>query len=264
MKKIALISILIVEALFIVILGLQILAKAKENLSLRLEIKQVAQDLQTKETQAKELGTQLEESNKVRGELESKVKGLTETQKVMEAKMDGMKQATDTLAKQFDTQQRDMFRELADLTEKNKETIVAFLDKIRSIIHMKMSLERISAPSTYESIRSPARDVPLGKIVVSASAKRSREKYEKRVEAPLGPESIGKVLNVDSKYGLVIVDLGKEAGVKPGMRYTVLRDQRKVGQIVLREIYKGMSVAETVSDKTGLAIQQGDRLANAE
>ena len=262
MKKIALISILIVEALFIVILGLQILAKAKENIGLRLEIKQVQQDLQAKDAQVKDLGTQLEESRAVRGVLETKVKDLSEAQKVMEAKMDGMKQATDTLAKQFDSQQKDMFKELSDLTEKSRETIITFLDKIRGIIDMKMSLERIPAPTARESVRPSARDVALGKIVVSA--KRPREKYEKKEEAPLGPESVGKVLNVDTKYSLVIVDLGKEAGVRPGMKYTVLRDQRKVGQIVLREIYKGMSVAETVPDKTSLPIQQGDRLVEAE
>jgi len=254
MKKIALISILIIEALFIVILGLQILYKSKENLNLRLEIKQAMQDIQSKEATLKDLSSQLEESHKAKSELEVKVRDLTEAHRVVEAKMEGMKTATDTLARQFDTQQKDMFKQLDDLTEKNKETIIAFLDRIRSIIHMKFSSEYIPPTSVRDIglIKQPGREVTLKKIVV---------KKPKAQEMPIGPEPVGKVLNVDNKYNLVIVDVGLEHGVKPGMKYTVLRDQKRIGQIVLREIYKGMSVAETVLDKTDQRIKQGDTIA---
>jgi len=254
LKKIVFISILILETLLIIIIGIQAVQKGREALGLRLEVKTRTDELSVKETKMKELETELGDSRKMRTDLEGQVKTLTETAKLLEGRLEGMKASTETLVKQFEAQQKQILSQLSGLTQDNKETLQSFLAKIRTIIRTKVS----GQPGSQEAAEAPTGDITLQRIVVKKSREGAASSGAAEKAEPT--RAAGTVLNVDSKYNLVIVDIGQEQGARPGMRYSVLRDEKKIGEVILREIYKGMSVAEAVESKTARQLRPDDKL----
>ena len=250
-KKITFISILILETLLIIIIGVQAVQKAREAVGLRLEVKSRTEELAGREARLKDLESELGESKKARADLEGQVRTLAETAKLLEGKLEGMKASTETLGKQFEAQQKQILSQLSGMSQDSKDTLKSFLDRIRTMIHTKVA-------GRAETSGAPSGDITLQRIVV----KRPRE--EASAAGPLSrPEATridGTILNVDNKYNLVIVDIGQEQGVRPGLRYSVLRGEKKIGEVILREIYKGMSVAEAVEEKTERPLKPNDRL----
>lgn len=51
----------------------------------------------------------------------------------------------------------------------------------------------------------------------------------------------GKILEVNREYNFVIVNLGKDDGVKKGMVFMVYRDRRLIGKVEVEEVFSDMS-----------------------
>jgi hypothetical protein len=123
---------------------------------------------------------------------------------------------------------------------------------------------KITLEKEVEKLRAGETPPPKeDNVAGSASAPVNLEKVT--VQAGKQPiqidsEHVGSVLDVDNKYNFVVIDLGEENAVKKGMKFMVLRKEKKIGEIILKEIYKGMSLAETIEDKTEGRIKRGDRL----
>jgi hypothetical protein len=73
---------------------------------------------------------------------------------------------------------------------------------------------------------------------------------------PAGPPLKGKVMGV--REDLVVLSLGKDESVKPGMVFRVSRGSQYVGEIQVRTVYKDMSGAQIVYLVEGTQIQEGD------
>lgn len=73
----------------------------------------------------------------------------------------------------------------------------------------------------------------------------------------------GKVQRVDRKFGMVVISVGEDDGVKPGMEFTVYRgDDGYVGKVVVTEVDRELSVARVdklVSDE----VKVGDNVSAA-
>ncbi|MCM8795455.1 MAG: rod shape-determining protein MreC [Candidatus Omnitrophica bacterium] len=253
--------IVILEAVLIVILAINGFKKTKENLALRLQLKSKEQEtLLEKETLVKDLQQQLMAMQMARADLENEVKRLNETAKVLEGKLQGSKEATEILARQFGDQQKDIFERFNNITVENRKTFTSLLNKIEQLLHTKAILEKKlhalqkennSEDTTLASSKNS--EVDLGKISVT-----NRETtYPENI---LGYNYAGSILDVDNQYNFVIIDLGQESGVKPGSKFAVIRNKKKIGEIVLREVYKGMSLAESIIDKTPYRLRRGDKL----
>ena len=51
----------------------------------------------------------------------------------------------------------------------------------------------------------------------------------------------GKVLEVNRKFDFVIINLGKEDGIKKGMMFMVYRDKKLLGKVEAEDIFPKMS-----------------------
>lgn len=51
----------------------------------------------------------------------------------------------------------------------------------------------------------------------------------------------GRILEINREYNFVIVNLGKEDGVKKGMVFLVYRDKRLLGRVEAEDVFNDMS-----------------------
>lgn len=51
----------------------------------------------------------------------------------------------------------------------------------------------------------------------------------------------GKILEVNRKYNFVIINLGKEDGIKKGMVFMIYREKKLLGKVEVEEVFKEMS-----------------------
>lgn len=51
----------------------------------------------------------------------------------------------------------------------------------------------------------------------------------------------GRILEINHEYNFVIVNLGKEDGVKRGMIFLVYREKKLLGKVEVEDVFKDMS-----------------------
>lgn len=51
----------------------------------------------------------------------------------------------------------------------------------------------------------------------------------------------GKILELNREYNFVIINLGKEDGVKKGMIFLVYRERKLIGKVEAEEVFQDMS-----------------------
>jgi septal ring factor EnvC (AmiA/AmiB activator) len=245
----------ILESVVIFFLSVLNFQKAKAYLDLKLEVKSKEEALQEKESKINELNKQLEEIKLIRQELEKKVESLTATQSLLEEELRKSKETTQNFLQKITQQQRDIFEKFGNLTEENRKTYLSLISKMEKVLSAKLALERelekvrSSLVSTQESPSEQSPKVNLEKIVV---------------QKPKETETLGSILSVNNEYNFIFTDLGAEKNIKPGMRFLVLRNKKKIGEIVIKEVYKGLSLAEPDLEKTELRLRIGDKLIPAE
>jgi len=252
-QKQAIIGILILETVAIFSLGISNLQKSKTIVGLRLEIKSKLEELTAKDASIKELQKQAEELRNTAIMAEEKTKGLAENQKIMEGKVEGAKQSTEILAQQFGRQEKDVFEQIRSLTAENRKTYIVLLSKIETLLQAKTNLEK-----TIEKYRSAGADAEI--TPSTQQVQLNKIAVQKKNNPEPTAQYAGTVLEVNNEYEFAVVDIGKEKGVKPGVRFSVLRNEKKIGEIVIREVYNGMSIAEAVMEKSTLRFKRGDKL----
>ncbi len=88
---------------------------------------------------------------------------------------------------------------------------------------------------------SPAEDVHLGQIVVSAT-----------------PNLEGKVLVVNPKFRFVIVDLGSEEKMDPGTVLNIYRSGQYIGKVQVEEVRESVSACRILPEWTRQEIREND------
>ncbi len=68
----------------------------------------------------------------------------------------------------------------------------------------------------------------------------------------------GKVLVVDSQWGFVIIDKGRNEELQPNVVFIVHRDQEPVGKIRVKKVEDNLSIAEISHTWDGQAFSEGD------
>lgn len=68
----------------------------------------------------------------------------------------------------------------------------------------------------------------------------------------------GKILKANPSYNFVIVDLGKNDGVKPQTALAVYRDANQIGEIKIEKVYDELSVGKAAFRWTGNEMGVGD------
>ncbi|MBI4335566.1 MAG: hypothetical protein HY589_02815 [Candidatus Omnitrophica bacterium] len=78
-------------------------------------------------------------------------------------------------------------------------------------------------------------------------------------EVVITPESSsGKILKANRDYNFVIVDLGRNDGVKAGERFIIYRDDKETGEAVIEKVYDELSVGKAAFAWTGDEVRVGD------
>lgn len=75
-------------------------------------------------------------------------------------------------------------------------------------------------------------------------------------------EVYGKVERVDGKFGIVVISVGEDDGVRAGMEFTVYRDEGYVGKVIVTEVDKELSVAR-VDKSVSNEVKVGDNVSAA-
>lgn len=71
----------------------------------------------------------------------------------------------------------------------------------------------------------------------------------------------GKILKANRLYNFVIIDLGKNDGIKPGMNLMAYREDDQIGEIVIDKVYDELSVGKAVFEWIGDEMDAGDTVS---
>lgn len=67
-----------------------------------------------------------------------------------------------------------------------------------------------------------------------------------------------KIVAVSKDVPLVMLSIGSDDGVKKGYQFTIYRESRYIGRVVIEEVYKDMAAARILKKMTIRAIKKGD------
>ncbi len=74
------------------------------------------------------------------------------------------------------------------------------------------------------------------------------------------PPIRGSVVNFDGEYGLVLINVGSQDGVKRGFEFVVSRGDEYVSKIVIHEVYDKIAAGKSLEGYTRKPIKTGDRV----
>jgi cell shape-determining protein MreC len=74
----------------------------------------------------------------------------------------------------------------------------------------------------------------------------------------------GKILKANRPYNFVIIDLGRNDGVKTGMTFTAYRENEDIGDILIEKVYDELSVGKAIFNWVGAELNIGDRVKGKE
>lgn len=164
----------------------------------------------------------------VKKEKESLLKRLEELKpsEQLQSDFESLKDENKTLKQQVvavKKQRLSLESELNELRQKNE----GFRQKVieaKQILKEKPFENKYVKAQKFSAIqKSKARSVDLPLISVSAAASSGI--------IPSFSPAEGKILNTNTEYSFVVIDLGRKEGIREGMIFNVLRDEKLLGKI---------------------------------
>ncbi len=166
-------------------------------------------------------------------------------------------------ARQMNKQVLREVREASDLLSKrlaresqNSLRLAEGLKKIRkSNAALQQQLTR--ALNETESFSLDKEGIELSPITVEAASPSAAIRGGlATVKTKSFPE--GRVLTINNKYKFVIINLGQEDGVRPGMAFKVYRGTEDIGRIEVLEVHPGIAAADITVVKKGAGLRVDD------
>lgn len=240
---------------------------------LQKELRETQNKIPDLEKEKKELGIKVDELKKDKAELERKMafkeRSLKILSKDLVSEREMRRKAEEELATLREDNiylKRDIImanREKAALEKKVKEIsqkkdlLERRISEVESVLREK-SLEMADLQDQIYSavkggkkvVRSESAAVELPPIVVKPQARPSI--------AARGVE--GEIIAVNQKERFVIVDIGENAGVRPGLRFIIVRGGQKIGTIEIIETRREISAADIREVRAGVSVREGDRV----
>ena len=136
------------------------------------------------------------------------------------------------------------------------ETRLGEIEQIRSVYEKTIEESRQIARVEKDVVELP----PI--IVKGESSETVREAAPRAAAVPEAvskPVQNGKVTNVNDKFHFVVIDLGKEQGVRDGMLFHVYREGQDIGVIRVIEARQQISACDVVKKESPTALfHEGD------
>jgi hypothetical protein len=213
------------------------------------------------EVNANVISTQLAEVVNLRTANQGLTDKLSQASREVEEKKTQIATKDATLAKQQTelTNLSTEVKSLASTLDTAKKSADDANDKARKF-NDRANVEVLRSQQLEEQVNALGKE--LAQLRETAEQQKIRlAMFEKeRGSLPPGTEVApmlnGKVVGV--REDLVVVSLGKDEGVKPGMVFRVSRGNQYLGEIQVKTVYKDMSGAQIVYLVQGAQIQEGD------
>jgi myosin heavy subunit len=211
----------------------------------------VQADLEVKITTITGLESNLDEAKMEIVGLNSKLSQEQATRKEALAKLEELKaelSAKAGIAKELEKKLADSEGTLREVDKRVKEMEA----QLKSTETKKEELEK-----KVKSLEEKVSSVELGTIVVSPEAAGPGKKAEaKAAKAVKGLE--GKILVVNKDYKFAVINLGTRDGVSAGSVFTVLHNNKNVGEVKVEKVHDTMSAAGFVTPDLKDKILEGD------
>ncbi|MCX7928023.1 MAG: hypothetical protein N2606_07860 [Candidatus Omnitrophica bacterium] len=232
----------------------QILTAEYEDLTSKYKARQMElEEMQVKNTELERKVSDLQ--NKLQ-DAQKKISALTSD---LEKEKATKKQSQDEIARlkaSLEEQlkiKQDMEKELTDTVEslKNMESQLKEMQtKLNEVESRKKLLE-----DRVKELEQKAQNVELGTIVVSS------DKPSVSPAAVNSPQKIeGKIAVVNKEYSFAVINLGSRDGVAVGNVFTVLHNNKPIGDIKVEKVHDTMSAAGFVSADLRDKIFEGDKV----
>ena len=144
-------------------------------------------------------------------------------------------------------------REVSDLLSRrlaresqNSMLLSENLEKIR-IENSALQQQLVGALKKMELV--PGEGVELPPIMVNAASPSASSSAIRGGLTTVRTKTFleGRILTVNNKHKFVIINLGQEDGVKPGMSFSVYRGSKDMGRIEVLEVHPGISAADIMA-----------------
>jgi len=245
------------------------LQREKEELNLNIKITQANLDESQKEVAT--LGLKLKESQ---SQIETLTGDLEQEKNTNEEALTQMRQLKSDLEKQ-----KGLKGDLENKLKQAENDLGQIRVKLNDLESQKAQLETKVKDLEEQAKQTQAKDVELGKIVVSPDAATSAEApltpesdlssklvsttpsvsvKEERQESSSGPT--GKVLVLNKEYNFAVINLGSADGVNIGDIFSVYHNNKYIGDVKIEKVHDSMSAAGLVSTAIKDNISEGDKV----
>ena len=248
------------------------------NLALRTDLKQQFDDLQaTYDQDMRKANDQISQLEQTSDNLTNQRDALSNDKAVLENRLKDT-EAKLTLERQnrmgldarltsLDSSYSELKRQYERLATRNEalaqELAAAKKTAEDSLAAMELAVDkRREAEAQAEALQGQFRSLAKQLKEVSDDLARYRAIYPEPGGRPTPANIFGKVKQVDLRYGLVVISVGEDDGVKAGMEFTVYRGDGYVGKVVVEDVDKDDAVAR-VDSAVSEEVKVGDNVSAA-
>ncbi len=244
-----------------------------------------------------ELGKQLEELTRKKEEAESKLKEQQLENSTLKDKIEDLQrklafnERTIQILSQELVKEKEDKRSLSEDLDKFRQENLELKREVKRLEGLKEVIEKDLASTKEEKEKLSARIEEMEnlikektayllelrkKILKSAQLKAARTLEEsKAVELPpivVKPKEVrpaplqkavsleGQIIAVNKENSFVIIDMGEEQGLKPGLNLSVYRNGSEIANLQVLETRKEISACDIVRVKPGVELRVGDKV----
>lgn len=216
----------------------------------------------------------LDEAVTIKNDLEIQLGSLQEKAKSLEGQLDIEKKSKEALFTQLENERKEFKKVVDDLMKvrSEKEEIALNFAKVKGECEtLRAQLYGIQqAKEVLENklreLLTKSSEVELEKIVVKPEAETQQLAQEPpALPAPIASgyssptnEVKGEILVVNKKFDFVIVSLGEDNDIRPGMNLRVLRGEQFLATLQVEKVHANMSAAKIPPKARNADIREGD------
>jgi len=234
-------------------------AKDNEIADLNVEAKNLSEKLATTQ---RELARAIAEANEMRAEWEEAaavnryamaiIRDQEDQIATLSARVDGY---NDDLKSQRDANDKLQAR-IGEL-EGERDRLLAERDKLQDLLKVR----EVDLTNATKEVEKLTTDLSAANDLLAKLKDTRPDIYDDLIRTqPLQPEKIirGKVIGVEKKLGLVVLNVGQRHDVRKGYRFIVFRGSQYVGKVIVDEVFPDMAAAHYDRGSMKTDVEVGD------
>jgi chromosome segregation ATPase len=225
----------------------------EEKATLQVEIENLKGQIKQLEEQGRPSEEKLSLLEKEKWALEKKLSDFEKVSDLLSSDLLQEKKKRDALEKDLaktESQLREIVLEKDNLGDQLDKMKLALEQRLAELEKTRQVLEGAVAGARQVARKTKPASIQLSPIVVKAEQQVPAETFEAaKLSRPevLEEETFelrGRVITVNSRHKFVVVDIGRDDGVKKGMNFAVYRKGKEVGKIEVIETRKNIAACD--------------------